>query len=143
MKSDLPRTYATLSFVGDELDPEDISAILHTAPKRAHRKGQSFYAGRKAGTLTGRTGVWYFDTRETASQDMVDHLRQIVLLLYPTQAADRVNSLRDVLSREHATAHVSCFWYGHPGSRPPAIPDEVRTALATLPADIETEFHAD
>lgn len=139
---DLPRTYATLTFSGDKLDPAHISAILPVAPKRAHRKGESFDAGTRTGTLIGRTGIWYFDTRDMPSHDLIQHLRFIVTLLYPELGADRVDRLRDVMRLERAAAHVSCFWYGKPGMQPPAIPKDVRAALAQLPADIETEFRA-
>jgi len=139
---ELPKAYATLRFAGDELDPADISAVLPIAPKRAHRKGEIFYAGQHAGNLTGRTGIWYFDTRDLASRDLADHLRCIVKLLYPEPGnADRVNKLRNVMGREHVTAHVSCFWFGKRGASAPIIPEEVRAALACLPAEIETDFH--
>jgi hypothetical protein len=57
---ELPKAYATLRFAGDGLDPADISAVLPVAPIRAHRKGESFYAGPRAGNLIGRTGIWYY-----------------------------------------------------------------------------------
>jgi hypothetical protein len=137
----LPKTYATLRFAGDRLDPEHISAILPVKPKRAHRKGEVFPAGPRAGNLSGRTGIWYFDTREMRSHDLADHLRAIVTLLYPEPGnTDRVTRLREVMGREHAEAHVSCFWYGRQGARPPSVPEDIRAALARLPADIETDF---
>lgn len=139
---ELPTTYATLRFAGDRLDPDRISAILPVAPKRAHRKGETFYAGPRAGNLTGRTGIWYFDTRDVSSQDLADHLRRIVGLLYPEPGnADRVNRLREVMGGEHVRARVSCFWYGKPGAQPPIVPEDVRAALTSLPAEIETDFH--
>ncbi len=140
----LPSTYATLRFAGDELDPAHISEILPVEPKRAHRKGEKFFAGARSGYLTGRTGIWYFDTRDVAGHDLSEHLARIVRLLYPEPGnTDRVNRLRDVMGREHACAHVSCFWYGAHGAEPPPIPEDVRTALATLPADIELDFDTD
>jgi hypothetical protein len=139
---ELPRTYATRRFEGDNLDPAHISAILPVTPKRSHRKGEKFHAGPRAGVFTGRTGIWYFDTRDMASQDLSDHLQCIVDLLYPGPGnVDRVNRLRVVMDRERAAAHVSCFWYGGPGTRPPAVPDEVRAALARLPAELEADFY--
>jgi hypothetical protein len=77
-----------------------------------------------------------------ASQDLCDHLRCIVDLLYPGPGnVDRVDRLRAVVDRERAAVHVSCFWYGRPGTEPPAVPDDVRAALARLPAELETDFH--
>jgi hypothetical protein len=140
----LPRTYATLRFAGDRLDPAHISAILPVQPKRAHRKGESFEAGPRSGRLTGRTGIWYFDTRDMASHNLADHLERILKLLYPEPGnTERINRLRDVLGREDAKARVSCFWYGQRGAAPPVIPDDVRTALARLPAELDTDFNTD
>lgn len=139
----LPRTYATLRFTGDELDPSHISAILPVKPKRAHRKGESYFAGPRAGALTGQTGIWYFDTRDVTSHDLADHLARIIDLLYPDGNVDRVTGLHDVLEREHAKARVSCFWHGAHGAQPPVISDKVRAALAHLPAEIDTDFDTD
>lgn len=139
----LPETFATLRFMGDDLDPAHVSAILPVAPKRAHRKGEIFDAGARAGPLVGRIGIWYFDTRGLQSRDLLAHLRQIVRVLYPeADNFERVNRLRDLLAREHARAEVSCFWYGKPGTHPPPIPENVRALLRYIGAeDIETEFH--
>jgi hypothetical protein len=139
----LPITFATLRFAGDDLDPAHVSAILPVKPKRAHRKGEVFYAGPRAGNLTGRTGIWYYDTSALKSSDLADHLRHIVGLLYPKPGDfSCVKRLRELLDREHARAEVSCFWYGESGTKPPVIPDEIRDALRPIGAeDIETEFH--
>jgi hypothetical protein len=73
-------------------------AIIPNAAKRFHRKGDKFHAGPRAGAPTGRIGIWYFDTRDVASQDLSGHLQRIVHLLYPaTGNLDRVNRLRQLL----------------------------------------------
>lgn len=47
------------------------------------------------------------------------------------------------MREEELEADVSCFWYGESGAHPPVIPDDVRNALARLPANIETDFQVD
>jgi Domain of unknown function (DUF4279) len=143
MRSDLrPRTYATLSIAGDHLDPKDVAEILPAPAKRAHRKGEKFYAGQRAGTLTGRTGIWYFDTRDVASDDLTVHLHHIVKLLYPEPGnTDRVSRLRKIMGREHAHARVSCFWYGKPGMEAPSIPPDILEALKGVPVEFERDFY--
>jgi Domain of unknown function (DUF4279) len=144
-KSDVlpPATFATLRFAGDELDPAEISAILPIKPKRAHRKGEEFFAGQRAGKLSGGTGIWYFDTRGLESHDLADHLRVIEQLLYPAPTENRrVMKLRDVLTRSHGRAHVSCFWHGSPGDKPPMIPPQFERVAREIDADIETDFTA-
>ena len=56
------KAFVTLRFAGDDLDPREISAVLPVAPTRAHRKGEEFVAGKHAGKLHGRTGIWFLAT---------------------------------------------------------------------------------
>ena len=69
------KAFVTLRFAGDDLDPADISAILPVKPTRAHRKGEEFFAGERAGRLRGRTGIWFLATDKLIdSDDLADHL---------------------------------------------------------------------
>jgi hypothetical protein len=51
------KAFVTLRFAGDDLNPDEISAVLPVKPTRAHRKGEAFSAGPRASNLRGRTGV--------------------------------------------------------------------------------------
>jgi hypothetical protein len=132
----------TLRFAGDELDPQEISAVLPVGPTRAHRKGEEFIAGPRAGTLRGRTGIWFLATDDlVASDDLPDHLHFVQNLLYPEPQDDRrVSKLREILDRRHSGAHVTCFWRGDPGEAAPKIPERFKAAIHPLAADIETDF---
>src|SRR6266478_263237 len=78
------KAFVTLRFAGDELDPQEISAVLPIAPTRAHRKGEEFVAGPHAGKLRGRSGIWFLATDKlVASDDLEDHLAFLQKLLYP------------------------------------------------------------
>jgi hypothetical protein len=136
------RAFVTLRFAGDELDPSDISKILEIEPKRAHRRGEEFVAGPRAGRLRGKTGMWYIDSDGLVDSDALgDHLRFLYKLLYPAPADNRrVMQLRDVLTKAHSAAHVTCYWHGEPGEQSPMIPAVFAAGLARLPADIETDF---
>jgi hypothetical protein len=145
MKTDARTTgkaFVTLRFAGDELDPAEISAILPVKPTRAHRKGEEFVAGLRAGNLRGRTGIWFLATDKLVhSDDLDDHLRFVHKLLYPEpNDAGRVEKLRDILERAHSRVHITCFWHGDPGETAPQIPDRFRSAIEPLAADIETDF---
>jgi hypothetical protein len=136
------KAFVTLRFAGDDLEPRDISAILPVQPTRAHKKGEEFFAGPNAGTLCGRTGIWFLATDKLVDSDnLADHLRFVQDLLYPEQGDDRrVSVLRDMLERAHARAHVTCFWRGDPGEPAPQIPAQFKFAIEPLAADIETDF---
>src|SRR5690242_7115940 len=78
----LPQVFATLRFAGDNLEPNEIRHVLPVPPRRAHRKGECYYSGRRAGYLTGRTGLWYLTTDAlTDSHDLKDHVALLKRLL--------------------------------------------------------------
>jgi hypothetical protein len=134
--------FVTLRFAGDDLDPREISAILPVEPTRAHRKGEESFAGRNAGNLRGRTGIWFLATDDLVhSNDLRDHLAFVQKLLYPEPSdSRRITKLRAILERAHSRAHVTCFWHGDSGEAVPQIPDQFKSAIKPLAADIETDF---
>ncbi|MGH7114375.1 MAG: DUF4279 domain-containing protein [Stellaceae bacterium] len=138
------RAFVTLRFAGDDLDPGEISAVLPVAPTRAHRKGQEFFAGPRAGNLRGRTGMWFLATDKlVSSDDLQDHLAFVEKLLSPSSGdISRIARLRGVLERTHAAAHITCLWRGDHAERAPRIPDRFKSAIKLLNADIETDFAA-
>jgi len=138
------KAFATLRFAGDELDPREISAVLPVPPTRAHRKGEEFYAGERAGHLRGRTGLWFLATDKLVpSNDLADHLRFIADLLRPAGDERVIDQLREMLQRANARAHITCFWHGDPGETAPQIPDWLKSAAKRLTADVETDFAAE
>ena len=96
-----------------------------------------FFAGPRAGKLRGRTGIWYYDTRDLPSNDLREHARRLPEVLGDS---DRINQLRVVLGREHAHASVSFYWCGARGAPEPIVPDFVVEPILHLGATIETDF---
>ena len=139
-----PKAFVTLRFAGDDLDPDEISAVLPVKPTRAHRKGEAFFAGPRAGNLRGRTRMWFLATDKlVTSDDLRDHLAFVERLLYPAPSYTcRVGKLRAILERTHSRAQITCFWRGEPDERAPQIPERFKSAVALLSADIETDFGA-
>jgi hypothetical protein len=139
------KAFVTLRFVGDELDPREISAILPVEPTRSHKKGEEFFAGPNAGNLRGRTGIWFLATDKLVeSDDLAEHLVFVQELLYPEpKDKGRVTELRKVLERTHSNAHFTCFWRGDLGETAPEISAQFRSAVKPLAADIETDFGTD
>jgi hypothetical protein len=138
------KAFATLRFAGDDLDPAEISAILPVKPARAHRKGEEFFAGPRAGTLRGRTGIWFLATDKLVDSDeLSDHLKYIEELLYPSAGdSSRINALRAILDRTQSRAHVTCFWHGRRREPVPHVTADFKSAIAPLNADVEIDFLA-
>src|SRR5437868_6226191 len=128
------KAFVTLRFVGDDLDPREISAILPVEPTRAHRKGEEFFAGPHAGNLGGRTGIWFLATDKLVpSDDLDDHLRFVHDLLYPeTNDKRRISKLHDIVERTNSHADITCFWRGNPGESAPQIPARFKSAIKPL-----------
>lgn len=144
MKSDedFVRVFATLRFVGDDLDPDEISRILEARPTKAHRKGEKFVAGPRSPEAIGKTGIWYLSTRRRLeSPHLSDHLEKIIAIIFPfADEGQRLRRLRNVMKTRALEAHVSVFWRGPSTMTAPSIPRHIVTQLGRIPADIEKDF---
>jgi len=141
MKTESPTTFAAIRFMGDALEPQRITEILHTAPTTAYRKGQ-VYKRSRGREVRGRTGVWLLSSKgHVQSSDLNEHLSYLLRILFPIGSNDRASSLRDILRAEHLEADVPVFWHGPTGAHPPMIRDDIRAVFARLPAQIEEDFH--
>jgi|tagenome__1003787_1003787.scaffolds.fasta_scaffold20435575_1 hypothetical protein len=141
----LPDVFATLSFAGDDLDPNEISRVLPVPPRRSHRKGERYYSGRRAGYLTGRTGIWSLATDTlTDSRKLADHVAALTRILSPTPGDNRrLMELRDIRVRTGARAKISVYWCGYAGDAPPEIPAELALLAQELGATIEPDYHTE
>ena len=98
------RTVASLRIVGDEVDPDEISALLNCEPTKSHRKGDT-----KVGTSTGKKyikgfGLWSLAASETAQQDLD---KKIVDLL--DQVTGDIQVWRTITSRFSADVFCGLF----------------------------------
>ena len=136
------RTFATLRFAGDELDPDEISRVVNEKPTRAYKKGQTYQPGPRSPGITGKTGVWYFSTKhKVPSKDLADHLNALERLISPfADQHSRLRELREIMERKNLQAHATLFWRGPPGAQHPSVPSTAIAALRRLPADIEPDF---
>lgn len=129
--------------MGDGLDPSCVTEILFVAPTLAYRKGEIFKRSR-GHEVRGRTNLWLLSSRgRVQSSNLSDHLEYLLAILFPDGSDERAERLRAILRGGQVEADIGCFWAGPPGMPPPIVPEHVRTALATLPAEIETDFVTD
>lgn len=142
------RTYASLRFMGDRLDPDRITAALHATPTLAYRKGEIWKRpdGKRPGgrEYRGRSGLWLLSTRrQFESIELEDHFRELLKVLFPAGSIRLIEPLRVLMEKDGLRADVTCFWYGEHGAAPPVISDETRAAFAQIGAAIETDFQTD
>lgn len=139
------RAHASLRFMGDALDPGEITAIVGVPPTLAYRKGEVYRRSRDgAKEARGRTGLWLLSSKEhIAGTDLGRHLSYLLGVLFPAGGEERLDRLRALMQAKGLAADVGCFWYGKQGAHPPVISEQVREAFARLPVRIETDFNAD
>ena len=98
------RTTASLRIGGDDLDPDEITALLRCAPTTSHRKGDI-----KVGSSTGKkyikkSGLWSLAAIETGQEDLD---KKIVDLL--DQVTDDIQVWRAINSRFSADVFCGLF----------------------------------
>ena len=140
---DTRKAYAILRFAGDELEPYEISDLLGVGPTRAYRKGERYFAGPRAGMITGRTGIWLLSTDGVVTgSDLDQHISYLFKLIFEHDG-DRSAMLHKLIAERRLKGRVSCFWHGKAGAHPPKIPTFVVDAFERLPAEIEVDFDTD
>jgi len=136
------RTFATLRFAGDALDPDEISRVVREQPTKSYRKGETHRAGPHGPDVVGKTGVWFLSTRrKIPSEDLADHLNVLERLIAPFGDQDtRLKALRDIMERMNLQARVTFFWRGPPGAECPGISPVATATFRRLPAKIEPDI---
>jgi Domain of unknown function (DUF4279) len=167
------RTFATFRVSGDKLDPDELTTLFRITPTLAYAKGERYVAGPQAGTLVGRTGVWYLSTDTViCSPKLSDHIYAVFAVLALDQFEEwlkqksklkpaspktarkqpplpafmlhgRLRQFSTLLKRKSLTASMSCFWHGGRDAKPPAVPRLVSQLFQIVPIAIETDFDID
>ena len=92
----------TFRFVGDTLQPGEITALMALKPTLAHAKGDPVakHPGRKQ-----PTGYWGLDSTLASSCSLDEHLRHLL-----SQLESRVATIADIKRRE-CTASLYCAYF--------------------------------
>jgi hypothetical protein len=148
MKSDpasTVKTFATLRFAGDSLDPAELTSLLGQKPTLSYRKGATYRPGPRSPGLIGKTGVWYFSTRRaTQSRCFEDHLDLISRVLADDPSRwlgdPKLLEVRRIVEDQSLKTEVSCFWHGIARAKAPSIPAKFRKLVQRIHGQIETDF---
>lgn len=133
------QTFATFRVAGDDLVPDQLTALLRIKPTTAYSKGQFYNSGPHGGTLKGRTGVWLLSTDGVVeSSRLVDHINWILNVIEPHLA-----QLGQYMSQNSLHAVMSCFWHGPQGAHAPFVPKDIRNVIEKIPAKVEEDFDTD
>ncbi|WP_350259663.1 DUF4279 domain-containing protein [Stenotrophomonas riyadhensis] len=67
-----------LRFFGDDLLPDEISALLGATPTASHQKGQELRGSRPGNVRVARTGSWQLDAERREPEDLDAQIFEIL-----------------------------------------------------------------
>ena len=134
--------YATLRFMGDDLDPHIVTRTLGHEPTLSYRKGEIYRRDRRGRELVGRSGLWLLSTKTGVSScRLQDHINVLASVL---AAKEDLPALVSEMVRNHGyEADASCFWYGPAGAAEPEVPASFRDIIGRIGGEIWVDFHRD
>ncbi len=68
----------TLRFFGDDLLPEEVSALLGATPTVSHHKGQELKGSQSGAVRAARTGSWRLDAEPREPEDLEEQIFEIL-----------------------------------------------------------------
>ena len=74
---------ATLRLFGDDLIPEEVSALLGASPTEAHHKGEELVGRRTGNKRTAKTGSWHLQASRREPEDLEGQIFEILEKLTP------------------------------------------------------------
>jgi hypothetical protein len=75
------KSAVSLRIMGDDLVPDEITALLGTSPTRAHRKGETgkHIVGLKVGDVrVARSGMWMLKAHDREPEDMDSQIQELL-----------------------------------------------------------------
>jgi hypothetical protein len=80
----LYRSAATLRIVGDNLDPDEITALLGCAPTRSERKGDVLTSKTTGRSRTLKLGAWCLEASDREPEDLDGQIAELLDKLSPS-----------------------------------------------------------
>ena len=74
---------ATLRLFGDDLIPEEVSALLGASPTEAHHKGEELVGRRTGNKRIAKTGSWHLQAARREPEDLEGQILEILKQLTP------------------------------------------------------------
>lgn len=94
---------ASLRFLGDDLNPDELTKLLGCAPTKSERKGEKI-AGKVSGQRTARSGGWRLRAERREPGDFDTQISEIL-----DQLTDDAHVWRDLTTRFRADVFCGLF----------------------------------
>lgn len=74
----LNETQATLRFLGDDLDPDELTRLLGSAPSEGRRRGEAYRSRGARAERTARTGSWRLRVEKRSPGDLDGQIAELL-----------------------------------------------------------------
>lgn len=132
--AELSRAVAALRIVGDDLRPDEVTALLGASPSRSFAKGDEI-RHRRAPIRVAKFGLWTLDAPETEPADLD---AQVNVLLQPlTPDLGRWRQLSDKFSLD-----LFCGWFMKFANEGLAVAPATLKSLADRHIELDLDIYA-
>jgi len=130
------RLVASITVVGESVDPDEISKLMGAPPDRSHRVGD-LVSPKRSSAARRRSGLWSISTegRLHESASLSDHIRD--LLYRVTQNAEVWNTL----AARHNT-RVFVGWFMDRGNEGASIDPDILAELGRLSLVLDFDVYS-
>jgi len=123
--------HASLRFLHDELDPDEITELLQITPDVSHRKGDPNIGENGRVYSPYRTGVWTFSSKDKINTtDANAHIHWVL-----DNFSEKVSAIHELQSRGYST-EIICAWFAKCDNTCPLLSIEMIRLLAKFGLDI-------
>ena len=134
------RAFASIRFMGEHLDPLEVTKALLLPSDHSHRRGEPNIVRRRTDGIVRhyaprRFGMWSMSSEAWVESDKInDHICWLL-----EQLEEREEAVRSVLSPE-LKADIFCF-SNNPGSEPALLPETTIDRATRLGIKIEIDHY--
>ena len=129
-------TYATLTIYSDDIEPDEITSIIGTAPTQTFRKGEVRTTHPAAKHPNYQMHGWFYSTKDmSGSRDCRRHLDMLI------DGPLKVASVTDALRARGCSLDISIF-YVYRGGGPTISPHQM-SRLAEANIDVWWDLYRD
>lgn len=123
---------ATLRIAGDDLDPEEVTALLGAQPSDAQRKGQQLPS--KSAVRIAKTGLWRLSAADTQPENVDAQVQEILGQLTQDLEVWRVLS-------ERFEVDLFCGWFMNESNEGVTISKGTLRALADRGVELALDIY--
>jgi Domain of unknown function (DUF4279) len=129
----LARSAATLRIAGDDLVPEEISALLGAEPTHAQRKGQELPS--KSGVRIAKFGHWRLETKDREPEDLNGQVKELLDQLTTDLEVWQALSKRFEI-------HLFCGWFMNESNEGVGVSPSTMSLLAARGIELSLDIYA-